>query len=233
MVLVALVIAISAKHFNSLVAGLFIGSINTTRLVTLYACKPVGACRIFTQRTQCPSCTMGMNTKSHLGTCPRMLLALLVCLYSWTQSGSTIQYWSDMCLWLGVFHPHMEDIHGPCRCHLSVGAHWLQFTFPDVNGQIQPSTKKLEFVLHHNITTWEYLRMWIVRTLNQNVRLEYLVNVFPFCWPLAAKYVMRKGRAGFQIYNNIISYRNGRIRNRYADPDPDRFVADCRLDTIL
>ena len=91
-VLVTLVIAIFAKLFNSLVAGLFIGSINTTGLVTLSACKPVGACHIFTQRTQCPSCTMGMNAKSHSGTCPRMSLALLVCLYSWTQSGSTIQY---------------------------------------------------------------------------------------------------------------------------------------------
>ena len=146
--------AISAKHFNPLVAGLFIGSINTTRLVTLYACKPVGACRIFTQRTQCPSCTMGMNTKSCSGTCPRMSLTLLVCLYSWTQSGSTIQYQSDMCC--GWVHPHMKDIHGPCRRHLSVGVHWLQYTFPDVNRQIQPSTKKLESVLRHNITTWEY-----------------------------------------------------------------------------
>ena len=92
-------------QFPRYVAGLFIGSINTTRLVTLSACKPVGACHIFTQRTQCSSCTMGVNTKSRSGTRPRMLLALLVCLYSWTQSGSTIQCRSDMCCgWVYSIH---------------------------------------------------------------------------------------------------------------------------------
>ena len=45
-------------QFPRYVAGLFIGLINTTRVVALFACKPVGACRVFTNRTQCPSCTL-------------------------------------------------------------------------------------------------------------------------------------------------------------------------------
>ena len=76
--LVTLVIVIFAKLFNSLVTGLFIGSINTTELVTLFACKPVATCHIFTQRTQCPSCTMGLVPFEHLSNDVVGLIGLLI-----------------------------------------------------------------------------------------------------------------------------------------------------------
>ena len=55
------------------------------------------------------------------------------------------------------------------------------------------------------------------------------------CWP---KYVIGKGTSRFPDMIIIIIivknyYRNGRIRDRYADSDPDRFVADGQLSIVL
>ena len=58
------------------------------------------------------------------------------------------------------------------------------------------------------------------------------------CWPLVAKVYDREGMS--QISDMIIIiliaknyYQNGRIRDRYADPDSDRFVAGGQSSTVL
>ena len=56
---------------------------------------------------------------------------------------------------------------------------------------------------------------------------------------MAAKVCNEKGMRRFPDIIVIIliivknCYTNGRIRNRYDDPDLDRFVDGCRLGTVL